>query len=935
KVTLVAGANQGRGGRGGRGGGGGGRGGAALAASRPTSQPAVPYSGLTGEEAEGGVKVTAVVENGPAAKAGIKEGDLLIGADDKKIKTFEELTQEIRSRKVGDTLELKLKTGDKTSTVEVTLGERPQQGAEASNTRPNGGQYGGQIENVQDDQGPSSFEYGGIYKSTDAGESWKRINSLNPRPMYFSLLRVDPSDDRYLYVGGVSMYRSTDSGKTFKPDAGRGVHADQHALWVDPKNGKHMLVGCDGGFYVTYDRTRNWDQLNTVAIGQFYHVSIAPTKPYRVAGGLQDNGSWMGPAISLNGSGPINEDWINIGGGDGFQCQVDQDDPDVVYSESQDGAMSRRNLRTGERGGIRPTTRAAQGGRGRGGGGVGGGAGGAAGGGGGFARGGGGGRGGGYNFNWNTPFVLSHFNSHILYAGGDYVFRSVNRGDTLDIASPKIILTQFGSATALSESPRNADVVYAGTDDGALWVTTDGCKNWKRVDANVGLPGPRWVGAIEASHYVDGRCYVVFDAHRSNDDNPYVYVTEDFGKTWKPLTANLPWGSTRCISEDIVNPNLLYVGNEFGAWCSLDRGKYWNKLGGNLPTVAVFEFAQHPVNGQIVAATHGRSLWVLDVSALRQIKPEYLADAPELYEPAPAVRWHSEPSRGGTNRKFVGQNPVFGVEMFYSLPRDAKKATLKVLDVSGKALREFPARSEAGLHRIAWDLRLGGAGGRGGFGRGGGFGGGGGGGFGAAAAGGADASAATTTGRRGRGGRRGGATAAAPDAGEAAAPGAEQTPAEPANTGGEGGGESQPVAARGGGGRGFVGGGGGGFGGRGGRGGGSVQAGSYRIVLTVDGKEFAQNLRVENDPAVSDSVAMASNSPDFGEEEEDEDSYFKIDGADEDADMDADEEMNNAGEQSKRERDRDADRDRERDADKLVAVRQQVTGFAQKLGTRK
>ena len=171
------------------------------------------------------------------------------------------------------------------------------------------GSTGGQIENVQDDQGANSFEYGGIYKSTDAGETWKRLNSLNPRPMYFSLLRVDPMDDKYLYVGGVSMYRSTDSGKTFRADAGRGVHADQHALWVDPKDGRHMLVGCDGGFYVTYDRTRNWDQLNTVAIGQFYHVSIAPTKPYRVAGGLQDNGSWMGPAISLNGSGPINEDY--------------------------------------------------------------------------------------------------------------------------------------------------------------------------------------------------------------------------------------------------------------------------------------------------------------------------------------------------------------------------------------------------------------------------------------------------------------------------------------------------------------------------------------------------------------------------------------------------------------------------------------------------
>ena len=860
-VTLVESAF-GRGGRGGgfaRGGGGGrgGRGGA-----RGTTQPAGPYAGLAGEEAEGGVKITNVVEDGPAAKAGLKEGDLVVGIGDKTIKTYEQLQEEIQSHKSGEKLDLKLKTGDKTKNVEVTLAERPRggQGAAATNTRPSGGMYGGQIENVQDDQGPNSFEYGGIYKSTDAGETWTRINSLNPRPMYFSLLRVDPSNEKYLYLGGVSMYRSTDGGKTFRADAGRGVHADQHALWVDPHDGRHMIVGCDGGFYATYDRCRNWDHLNLADIGQFYHVAISLSRPYRVAGGLQDNGSWMGPAISLNGSGPINEDWINVGGGDGFQCQIDQDDPDVVYSESQDGAMSRRNIRTGERGGIRPGgARGGRGGRGAQGspgeqalegqqGGPGG-------------QGGRGGRGGGYNFNWNTPFILSHFNSHIFYCAGDYVFRSVNRGDNLQIASPKIITNQFGSGTALAESPRNPDVLYVGTDDGNLWITRDGCKTWTNIQKNVGLPGMRWVASIEPSRYADGRCYVVFDAHRSDDDNPYVYVTEDFGKTWKSINANLPWGSSRCISEDITNPNLLYAGTEFGAWCSLDRGKMWNKLGANLPTVAVFEFAQHPTNGQLVAATHGRSLWVLDVSALRQIKPVYLAQTPQIYEPPPAVRWHAEPSRGTTNRHFAGQNPTFGADFYYSLPTEAKKATLKIMDISGKTLREFPARTGAGLHHVAWDLRLTG-GGRGAFG--GGFGGG----QGQAAGGGG--------GRRGR--RGGGAAAGAAAQTQGAETGAVAAGEQAA--GGEGtGGEATAAGGRGfGRGGGGGGGGGGGFFGRG-RGGGSVAAGGYRIVLTVDGQEFAANLKVENDPVVGDSVAMASNTADFGEEEEadEENEYFKID----------------------------------------------------------
>ncbi len=902
-VTLAAGTG-GRGGRGFGGGGGGGRGGAFAGGARGgATQPAAgAFSGLSGEEAEGGVKITTVTEDGPAAKAGLKEGDLIIGAGEKTIKTFEELQEEIRSHKVGDKLDLKLKTGDKTKTVEVVLGERPAQGgARGSTTRPNGGQYGGQIENVQNDQGANSFEYGGIYKSTDAGESWTRINSLNPRPMYFSLLRVDPSDEKYLYVGGVSMYRSTDAGKTFRPDAGRGVHADQHALWIDPKDGRHILVGCDGGFYVTYDRTRNWDHLNTTAIGQFYHVSIAPTKPYRVVGGLQDNGSWMGPAISLNGSGPINEDWINVGGGDGFQCQVDQDDPDVVYSESQDGSMSRRNLRTGERGGIRPTPRGGQGGqRGRGAGG-GGGAFAGGGGGGGFGGGGGGGqggRGGGYSFNWNTPFVLSHFNSHIFYAAGDYVFRSVNRGDNLQVASPKITTTKYGSGTALAESPRNPDVVYAGTDDGALWVTKDGTKTWTRIDSNVGLPGPRWVAGIEASRYADGRCYVAFDGHRSDDDNPYIYVTEDFGKTWKPITANLPWGSTRCISEDLTNANLLYVGTEFGAWCSLDRGKLWNKLGANLPTVAVFEFAQHPVNGQIVAATHGRSLWVLDVSALRQIQPQYLVDAPQLYEPSPAVRWHSEPSHGGTNRKFVGQNPMFGADVYYSLPTEAKKATVKIVDVAGRTLREFPARTEPGLHRIAWDLRMAGAAG----GRGGNLARGQGAGRGVAGAG---PTTTTATGnRRGRSARANAQTAGDdPDQQQQQQEQAAVGEQPPTSAGGE---QQPPVFGRGGGG-------GGGFGGRGGRGAGAAAAGTYRIILTVDGQQFAQNLRVENDPLVSDSVAMASNSADLGDEDEDEENaYFKIDEGDEERAMEEE------GEEREL---RDADRDRDRDSDRDREVR--------------
>ena len=580
-VTLAAGA-AGRGGRGfGRGGGGGG-GGGGFARGGATQPAPGAFSGLTGEEAEGGVNITSVTPDGPAAKAGLKEGDLIVGAGDKTIKTFEELQQEIASHKVGDKLDLKLKTGDKTKEVEVVLGERPAQGAgRGSTTRPNGGQYGGQIENVQDDQGPKSFEYGGIYKSTDAGENWTRVNSLNPRPMYFSLLRVDPSDEKFLYVVGVSMYRSTDGGKTFRADAGRGVHADQHALWIDPRDGRHLLVGCDGGFYVTYDRTRNWDHLNTNAIGQFYHVSIAPTKPYRVAGGLQDNGSWMGPAISLNGSGPINEDWIDIGGGDGFQCQVDQDDPDVVYSESQDGHVAPQSPHRRTRGNPSGAARGqgaqrGRGGRGFGGGGSGGG--GAGGGGGGFAQ---GGRGGGYNFNWNTPFILSHFNSHILYAAGDYVFRSVNRGDNLEIASPKIVLTKYGSGTALAESPRNPDVVYAGIDDGGLWITRDGAPKHGHGSTPTSAC-PAHAGSRASKRPVTpmggatSRSMLTVPMMTTLTCTSRKILAKPGSPSLQTFRGDRPGASAKIWSTPICSMR----GRNSGAWCSLDRGKLWNKLGG-------------------------------------------------------------------------------------------------------------------------------------------------------------------------------------------------------------------------------------------------------------------------------------------------------------------------------------------------------------------
>jgi photosystem II stability/assembly factor-like uncharacterized protein len=685
------------------------------------------YLGVTGDDADAGARLTDVVAGGPAAKAKLQPGDIIVSADAKLILSYRELTEYLATKKPGETVKLKVARKRQGQDISVTLEARPAlvggRGQFGGNpNRPNSAMYGGQRENVQAQQGPNSQEYGGLYKSTDGGESWTRINSLNPRPMYFSQVRVDPSDEKYLYVCGVSLYRSSDGGKTFRPDGNTGVHPDQHALWIDPKDGRHMIVGCDGGFYATYDRMAHWDFLNHVAIGQFYHVALDNRRPYHVYGGLQDNGSWGGPSHSLAG-GIINEDWISVSGGDGFVCRVDPNDADLVYTESQDGFIRRVHLRNGESAAIRPrdgqglsarsqavlsiltglvgkpqflnsvrTTPE-------------------------------------YRFNWNTPFILSQHNSHIFYSAGNYVFRSFKRGDDLKAISPEISRTKRGTAFALAESPRNPDLLYVGTDDGYLWITRDSGNHWLNLSDRFNLPGPRWVSSIEPSRFEEGRAYLVFDAHRSDDDEPYVFVTEDYGQTWKSLRANLPTGSTHVLREDVQNPNLLYLGTEFGIWVSLDRGGHWSKLNNNLPTVAVHEIAVHPTAGEIVAATHGRSLWVLDVTPLRQMTPEVLHAKANLYRPSAAVRWRNEPSRGSVYgmgaRRFTGQNPPRGAQIYYSLRQKADKVVLKVVDINGKTVRDFGVRNEPGLHRLDWDLNANprtqgpGAGGRGGPGRGG------------------------------------------------------------------------------------------------------------------------------------------------------------------------------------------------------------------------
>ncbi len=742
------------------------------AGNPPPPQPEVGYLGITGDDDPAGAKLSAVTENSPAEKAGLKAGDVVTHFEGKEIKGYDPFVAELRKKKPNDKVKATILRGKEKKEIEITLGfrnvapkkgqDRPSLGIQVDATkggvlitevlpkspaekaglkaddiitkidatpvsdirvigkfladkkagdkvkiaylrgkesldatvtleifvpisaRPNGdAQLGGQRANAQEWQGPDGVNTGGLFKSTDRGETWTRINSINPRPFYFSVVRADPVDDSTLYVTGIDLWRSTDGGKKFSTEGiNGGLHADQHDLWINPKNSKHVLVGSDGGFYVSYDRAANWEHINRVALGQFYHICVDSRRPYRVYGGLQDNGSWGGPSNSRKGVGPTNEDWVFVNGGDGFYCQVDQSNPDLVYAESQDGNMMRRNLRTGASSFIRPQAQP------------------------GVSR---------PRYNWSTPFILSKHNPSIFYCAGNYVYRSVKQGDDLKAISPEISRTKRGTGTALSESPRNPDVLWVGTDDGAVHVTRDGGRNWTDVSANflkAGLPGPRWVASIEASRWEDGRAYVVFDAHRSNDDEPYVFVTENFGQTWQSLRGNLPVGSTRVLREDLHMKDLLYLGTEFGTWASINRGKHWSKLNGNsLPTVAIHEIAQPTTADEIVVGTHGRSIWALDVSALRQMTPAVLnANAPKLLNPSVAIRWQVQP--GGTgpfmeaNRRFAGSNPVRGVSIDYVLPRKTGRVALKIVDVTGRTIAEPKASGDAGLNRVVWNLQM-------------------------------------------------------------------------------------------------------------------------------------------------------------------------------------------------------------------------------------
>ena len=550
---------------------------------------------------------------------------------------------------------------------------------------------------------------GGLFRSDDRGETWTRISSVNPAPPYFSRFWIDPNNDLRIYVAALQstgvmagITVSEDGGKTFKPGLGDLVHPDFHAMWIDPANSKHMIIGVDGGIYISRNGGSDWEHSNQIRIGQAYQVGYDMSQPYQVCAGFQDNGSMCGPSANRHLNGITNGDWLRVMAGDGFHTQPDRADANIVYVEAQEGQLRRLNLATHEWASIAPVAKEAEP---------------------------------PYRFYWNAPIITSAHDPKTLYFGAQYVFKSTDRGDSWTTISPDLttgvdrntlaimgvmpkdqqIARGYGVASypciiRIAESPSDPNVLWAGTDDGHLQVTRDGGKTWKNVADRVrGVPKGTHVSGIEPSRTGAGAAYVVYDAHRANDFGAYIFATTDYGETWRSVSGDLPHnnGSVRVVREDPRNPNLLFAGTEFGAYASFDRGEHWTLLRSNLPTVRIDDIQIHPRDHDLILGTHGRALWVLD-----DITPlEQLAEARKselmLFDIRPVISWRRfGPTNAQQGTKlFAAPNPPEGALITYFLKSAADHVVITVSGADGKEIHHFDGTGDAGVNRVNWDLR--------------------------------------------------------------------------------------------------------------------------------------------------------------------------------------------------------------------------------------
>lgn len=583
----------------------------------------------------------------------------------------------------------------------------------------------------------TEFKDGGtLFRSDDRGSSWRMVNDnrqLNFRPFYYADLRVDPKNPDHVYTLSGGLSKSTDGGKTFNGISG-GVHADHQALWIDPTNSRFVLSGCDGGYQISWDAGATWEIINNIELSQYYQVFVDDQEPYNVYGGLQDNGTWVGPSNSLLNAGIMKRHWKGLAGGDGYYAVPIPGSEHEIYANLQGGVPFHVDTRTGNVRNIHPYPKTT-------------------------------GSAGDaiekhkYRFNWDSPIHVSPNDGNTVYLGSSVLFRSRDKGNSWEEISPDLTTNdkskQASSGGAIyqdntaaefhctiltiAESPVQKDVIWCGTDDGNVQVTRDGGKTWTNVKGSItGLPAFSWVSKIHASEHDAGTAFAAVDQHRMDDYNAYAFMTTDFGKTWTKISTGLPADWVYVVRQDPHNANILYAGMEHGIYMSADQGKTWNRINNEMPPVSVRDIRVQKRDRDLVAATHGRGIWIMDdIRWLEEMDAATMGKELHGFPVKTATLWkmYGQVENLG-HETYRARNPDYGAYFNFFMKSDLKdkgKVEVTILDAEGKTIRTWrDSTAKAGVNRIVWNLRLTpaialiGGGASGGGGGGGGFGGGGG-----------------------------------------------------------------------------------------------------------------------------------------------------------------------------------------------------------------
>jgi photosystem II stability/assembly factor-like uncharacterized protein len=581
---------------------------------------------------------------------------------------------------------------------------------------------------------------GGTFRSTDRGESWSKMSDyVSGSPQYYNELVADPKDADRVYSMDTFLNVSLDGGKTFKRVGEKKKHVDNHAMWIDPDNTDHFVVGCDGGVYESFDRGKTYRYFENLPITQFYRVSVDNSKPfYYVYGGTQDNNSMGGPSRTLHSSGISNEDWFITVGGDGYETAIDPTNPNIVYSQWQYGGLVRYDRVSGEAVDIQPQEEPGE----------------AA-----------------HRWNWDSPLIISPHSPSRLYYACQRLYRSDDRGDSWTAVSPDLSrqidpntlpvfgsiqsidavaknmsTSNYGNIVSLSESPLVEGLIYVGTDDGLFQVTEDGGANWRAVDQISGVPKMTYVSRLEASQHDEGTVYATFNNKKQGDFKPYVFVSRDRGRTWSSITGDLPEREiVYSLMQDHVNPKLLFVGTEFGLYFTVDEGAHWIRLKGGLPTIQVRDIDIQRSENDLVLGTFGRGFYILDnYTPLRQASEQALESPAILFPVKDALRYVEKRSRIGSRGAtfYTADNPPYGAAFTYYLKdgfktleeqrieveKKARKANeepkiptyeelraeeeqikpkvfFTVRNSNGEVVRRVDGSTKKGVHRVSWDLR--------------------------------------------------------------------------------------------------------------------------------------------------------------------------------------------------------------------------------------